>query len=128
MMSRYNSASEVIKFLGISAQKLYYWRKTGKISFKEVANRTYLYDLSLFKDDNTKKNHILYARVSNSFISSPRKNQKDELTNVRVLSLFHSIWVIQSFKEEFNRAIIFISINFASIIIYINILSCDIID
>jgi predicted site-specific integrase-resolvase len=35
-MTRFNSASDTMKLLGISAQKLYYWRKTGKISFTKV--------------------------------------------------------------------------------------------
>jgi predicted site-specific integrase-resolvase len=65
-MAKYSSAREVIKFLGISPQKLYYWRKTNQIDFIKVANKIYLYDLTKFKGETTKKIHILYARVSNT--------------------------------------------------------------
>ena len=74
-MSRYCSASEVMDYLGISAQKLYYWRLTNKIDFEKVAPRVYLYNLDKFKGDTTKKNTILYARVSNTKQSDDLKRQ-----------------------------------------------------
>jgi len=61
-MTRFNSASDTMKLLGVSAQKLYYWRKTGKISFTKIANKTFLYDLTPFTGNTTKRNHIICSR------------------------------------------------------------------
>ena len=74
-MTRYSSAKEVINYLGISPQKLAYWRKTGKIAFHKVANKTYLYELDKFQGNTNKKKHIIYARVSNTKQSDDLKRQ-----------------------------------------------------
>jgi len=61
--------------LGISAQKLAYWRQTNKVTFQKVGNKTYLYEMPEFEKANTTKKYVLYARVSNTKQSDDLKRQ-----------------------------------------------------
>lgn len=74
-MSKYKSAREIMQKLGITPQKLAYWRKTNKIIFNKVADKTYLYELPEFEKPITTRKHILYARVSNTKQSDDLKRQ-----------------------------------------------------
>jgi predicted site-specific integrase-resolvase len=74
-MTKYLSAKEIMKLLGISAQKLAYWRKTNKIIYQKVAYKVYLYELPEFEKKINIRKHILYARVSNTKQNDDLKRQ-----------------------------------------------------
>ena len=62
------SAKEVKERFQICGQTLYNWRKAGKIKFKRLNDRKFLYDVDSILGEcpkNSKKN-VIYARVSNS--------------------------------------------------------------
>ena len=48
-----------MKLLGISAQKLAYWRKTNKIIYQKLADKVYLYELPEFEKKINTRKHIL---------------------------------------------------------------------
>lgn len=58
-------AKEAREKLSICGQTLYNWRKQGKIEFKIVNGRKFLYNIDSVLDSNKRKN-VIYARVSNS--------------------------------------------------------------
>ena len=74
-MTKYFSASKIMEILGISAQKLAYWRKTDKITYRKIGNKTYLYELPEFEKKINTRKHILYARVSNTKQNDDLKRQ-----------------------------------------------------
>jgi predicted site-specific integrase-resolvase len=74
-MTKYLSAKEIMKLLGVSAQKLAYWRKTNKIIYQKVAYKVYLYELPEFEKKINTRKHILYARVSNTKQNDDLKRQ-----------------------------------------------------
>jgi len=78
-MQKLYSAAEIIRILNISAQKLYYWRETSKISYKKIGTRTYLYEMpNLINQMNDRKNAI-YSRVSTN------SQQEDLFRQTRVI-------------------------------------------
>ena len=74
-MAKYKSAKEIMKLLGISAQKLAYWRKTNKIIYQKLADKVYLYELPEFEKKINTRKYILYARVSNTKQNDDLKRQ-----------------------------------------------------
>lgn len=71
---RYVGSRELKKILGVTNQTVYNWRKAGKISFKQVNKRNFVYDIDSVLNQNlmSTKQVIAYCRVSNS-------KQKDDL-------------------------------------------------
>lgn len=71
---RYVGSRELKKILGVTNQTVYNWRKAGKISFKQVNKRNFVYDIDSVLNQNlmTTKQVVAYCRVSNS-------KQKDDL-------------------------------------------------
>lgn len=69
----YISAKEVKSKLDITSQTLNNWRRLGKIKYKELNCRNFLYDIdSLNLTDPKPRKQVIYARVSNT-------KQKEEL-------------------------------------------------
>ena len=68
------SARELKKILGVTNQTIYNWRRAGKISFKQLNKRNFIYDLDSVYNMNlmNTKQVIAYCRVSSS-------KQKDDL-------------------------------------------------
>lgn len=68
------SARELKKILGVTNQTIYNWRRAGKISFKQLNKRNFIYDLDSVYNMNlmNTKQVIAYCRVSCS-------KQKDDL-------------------------------------------------
>lgn len=79
----YINAKQIKEQLGITSQTLYNWRKAGKIKYKEINSRNFLYDISSLelKAPNRKKK-VFYARVSNS------KQKEDLIRQERILRDF----------------------------------------
>ena len=71
---RYVGSRELKKILGVTNQTVYNWRKAGKISFKQVNKRNFIYDIDSVLNQNlmSTKQVVAYCRVSNS-------KQKDDL-------------------------------------------------
>ena len=71
---RYVGSRELKKILGVTNQTVYNWRKAGKISFKQVNKRNFVYDIDSVLNQNlmSTKQVVAYCRVSNS-------KQKDDL-------------------------------------------------
>ena len=71
---RYVGSRELKKILGVTNQTVYNWRKAGKISFKQVNKRNFVYDIDSALNQNlmSTKQVVAYCRVSNS-------KQKDDL-------------------------------------------------
>ena len=64
---RYLKAYQVINELGISRSTLKVWKDSGKIKYKKLSDRLYLYDIdSIYENKESKKLCIVYARVSAS--------------------------------------------------------------
>lgn len=62
------SASETKEKFQITSQTLYNWRKTGKIIYKKLNDRKFLYDIESvegYVDKHARKN-VIYSRVSNT--------------------------------------------------------------
>lgn len=67
------SCDEIKKRFNITNQTLYNWRKQGKIKYKVISRKKFIYDLdSLEYDENKNRKIIAYCRVSNT-------KQKDDL-------------------------------------------------
>lgn len=68
------SARQLKKILGVTNQTVYNWRKSGKIAFKQLNKRNFVYDLDSVLNQNlmSTKQVVAYCRVSNS-------KQKDDL-------------------------------------------------
>jgi putative resolvase len=79
----YITAKEVKEKLGITSQTLYNWRKLGKIKYKELNSRNFLYDIdSIGLEEPKYRKNVVYARVSNT-------KQKDDLENqISIISQF----------------------------------------
>lgn len=71
---RFLKACEVLNELKISRPTLKAWKDSGKIKFKKLSSKMYLYDIdSVYESDSkSKKLNICYCRVSSS-------KQKDDL-------------------------------------------------
>lgn len=71
---RYVGSRELKKILGVTNQTVYNWRKAGKISFKQVNKRNFVYDIDSVLNQNlmSTKQVVAYCRVSNP-------KQKDDL-------------------------------------------------
>ena len=71
---RYVGSRELKKILGVTNQTVYNWRKAGKISFKQLNKRNFVYDIDSVLNQNlmSTKQVVAYCRVSNS-------KQKDDL-------------------------------------------------
>ena len=71
---RYVGSRELKKILGVTNQTVYNWRKAGKVSFKQVNKRNFVYDIDSVLNQNlmSTKQVVAYCRVSNS-------KQKDDL-------------------------------------------------
>lgn len=71
---RYVGSRELKKILGVTNQTVYNWRKAGKILFKQVNKRNFVYDIDSVLNQNlmSTKKVVAYCRVSNS-------KQKDDL-------------------------------------------------
>ena len=65
---RYVGSRELKKILGVTNQTVYNWRKAGKISFKQVNKRNFVYDIDSVLNQNlmSTKQVIAYCRVLNS--------------------------------------------------------------
>ena len=68
------TSRQLKKILGITNQTVYNWRKAGKIKFRQVNQRNFMYDLDSVFNQNlmSTKQVVAYCRVSNS-------KQKDDL-------------------------------------------------
>ena len=70
---RYITAKQIKEELQITTQTLYNWRQLGKIDFKEINCRNFIYDIDSVLHRNTEsRKHVIYCRVSNT-------KQKDDL-------------------------------------------------
>lgn len=68
-MARWLKANEVMKEFQISRPTLKVWKDNGKITYKKLSDKLYLYDVdSLNKTDTSLENnkYVIYARVSSS--------------------------------------------------------------
>ena len=63
---RYLKANQIMNELKISRPTLKTWKDSGKIKYKKISNKKYLYDIdSVYENKETKnKLNIIYARVS----------------------------------------------------------------
>lgn len=80
-MKEWYTAREINRIYGTYPQKISYWRKTGKIQFKEISPGCYLYRLLEDHPTNPQiREHVVYSRVSTSV-------QKEDLfRQTRILS------------------------------------------
>ena len=68
-MSRWLTAHEVLNELRISRPTLKVWKDSGKISYKKLSSKKYLYDVnSVYFPETVKeyRQNVIYARVSTS--------------------------------------------------------------
>lgn len=68
-MARWLKAHEIIKELHISRPTLKIWKDNGKLEYKQLSAKLYLYDIdSINNDKNISKNnkYVIYARVSST--------------------------------------------------------------
>lgn len=95
---RWVTARQLKKEIGITSQTLYNWRKEGKITYKELNKRTFLYDIDTVFGRNlvTTKLSIAYSRVSNS-------KQRDDLIrqeeSIRDYAIKNGIKIDEFYKE-----------------------------
>lgn len=73
----FKSAKEIKEEYKITSQTLYNWRKTGKIKYKEINSRNFLYDISDIEGiQSSKRSNVIYARVSNTKQSEDLERQE----------------------------------------------------
>ena len=62
------SAKEIKNKLDICSQTLENWRKLNKIEYKKINKRKFIYNLNSIDNfnDDTKRKHVIYSRVSNT--------------------------------------------------------------
>ena len=76
----YMTSAEIRRMFKISSVTLMNWKNEGRIKFKKLSNRKFLYDadsidsMSDVDKSNCNKKNVIYARVSN-------KSQKHDLEN-----------------------------------------------
>lgn len=71
------SAKEIKEEYKITSQTLYNWRKIGKIKYKEINSRNFLYDVSDIEGvQSSKRSNVIYARVSNTKQSEDLERQE----------------------------------------------------
>lgn len=111
---RWVNAKQLKKEIGITNQTLYNWRKENKVAYKELNQRTFLYDIDTVFGRNlvTTKKSVAYSRVSNS-------KQRDDLLRqeetIREYASKNGIKIDEYYKEiasgmnenrkEFNKII-----------------------
>lgn len=79
----YITAKQVKEQLGITSQTLYNWRRLGKIDYKELNSRNFLYDYdSLGLTEPKVRLNVIYARVSNT------KQKNDLIKQEQILRQF----------------------------------------
>ena len=63
----YITAKEIKNILHINATTLKTWKDSGKIKYKKLSNKKYLYDIdSILQESSINKDNVIYARVSNT--------------------------------------------------------------
>lgn len=89
---RYLKANQIMNELGISRPTLKVWKDSGKIKYKKLSNKLYLYDIdSVYENQKSNKLNIIYARVSASI-------QRDDLN--RQISLLKEFALKQGVKID----------------------------
>lgn len=78
----YITTKEVKSILHINATTLKSWKDSGKIKYKKLSNKKYLYDIdSILQESTINKDNVIYARVSNSKQFNDLQNQIELIKN-----------------------------------------------
>lgn len=95
---RYVSAKEAKQILQINATTLKSWKDKGIIAFKRLSEKKFLYDVDsvLNKQDDIKRNHVIYARVSNTKQSNDLNSQ---IELIKAYCISHGILVDAVYKD-----------------------------
>ena len=65
-MEKWYSGRELRNKFKISYQTLYQWRKNKKIIYKNLSEKTFIYQLPSFLKEENEKLNLIYCRVSNT--------------------------------------------------------------
>lgn len=114
----YLSAKEIKERYKITSQTLYNWRKTGKIKFRRLPSGSIMYiPFETYISTNT-RNHVIYARVSNSKQSADLVTQISILENYiasnghKIDKIYQDIASgINENRKEFNKLLFDVSQN-----------------
>lgn len=79
MFNDWYSSKKIREILQISPQCLYEMKNSGRIEFKQISDRKYLYKLPKSFNENEVKNIAIYARVSTPKQKKDLQNQVDGL-------------------------------------------------
>ena len=78
----YITTKEAKSILHINATTLKYWKDSGKIKYKKLSNKKYLYDIdSILQESTINKDNVIYARVSNTKQFNDLQNQIELIKN-----------------------------------------------
>lgn len=78
----YITTKEAKSILHINATTLKSWKDSGKIKYKKLSNKKYLYDIdSILQESTINKDNVIYARVSNTKQFNDLQNQIELIKN-----------------------------------------------
>ena len=78
----YITAKEIKQILHINPTTLKTWKDNGKIKYKKLSSKKYLYDIdSILNEINSNKSNVIYARVSNTKQFDDLNNQIETIKN-----------------------------------------------
>ncbi len=84
MNDKWVTARMILSKFKITAQTLYNWRCSGKIKFRKIGHKSYLYDLESLIGESKKQvltKNVIYARVSNISQKEDLNRQVELLKN-----------------------------------------------
>jgi predicted site-specific integrase-resolvase len=77
-MKNWITSKEYRNITGISSQHLYHLKKEGKIAFKQITEKKFLYP---YPEELSSKNIAIYSRVSTTKQKKDLENQQNILIN-----------------------------------------------